>query len=72
MLQKFKISKKHHSKEQGTTKDEYNSEVENFSLKTIKTATNHFSEETKLGKGGFGLVFKVGRQTSLIEYIEFK
>ncbi|XP_028767273.1 putative receptor-like protein kinase At4g00960 [Neltuma alba] len=58
LLQKSGTSKKHYSKEKGTSKDEYDGEVQNFSLKTIKVATNYFSEEAKLGKGGFGLVFK--------------
>ncbi|KAI9128345.1 hypothetical protein K1719_001338 [Acacia pycnantha] len=58
LLQKLEILKKRHTKEQGAMKDEYNSEVQNFSFKTIKVATNYFSEEAKLGEGGFGLVFK--------------
>lgn len=30
-----------------------------FSLGTMKTATNNFAEENKLGEGGFGPVYKV-------------
>lgn len=30
-----------------------------FSYKDLKSATNNFSNETKLGEGGFGDVFKV-------------
>lgn len=47
--------------------DEDNSgDVQNFSLKTIKVATNYFSHETKLGEGGFGPVYKVISQTFLL------
>ncbi|XP_054787229.1 cysteine-rich receptor-like protein kinase 10 [Prosopis cineraria] len=59
LTQKLENSKKPHFKEKGTAKDEYNNgEVQNYRLKTIKVATDYFSEEAKLGKGGFGLVFK--------------
>ena len=30
-----------------------------FGLATLKVATNNFSDENKLGKGGFGVVYKV-------------
>jgi len=30
-----------------------------FDLKTIESATSNFSERNKLGKGGFGEVYKV-------------
>lgn len=30
-----------------------------FSLATIQAATNKFSQENKIGKGGFGVVYKV-------------
>lgn len=30
-----------------------------FDFKTIEAATNKFSEENRLGEGGFGAVFKV-------------
>lgn len=30
-----------------------------YSYKDLKTATNNFSEENKLGQGGFGDVYKV-------------
>lgn len=31
-----------------------------FALVTIETATNNFSDDNKIGKGGFGTVYKVG------------
>lgn len=33
-----------------------------FDFKTIEAATNKFSEENRLGEGGFGAVFKVSKQ----------
>jgi hypothetical protein len=30
-----------------------------FDLATIEAATNHFSDDNKLGEGGFGAVYKV-------------
>jgi len=30
-----------------------------FDLATIEAATNRFSDENKIGKGGFGVVYKV-------------
>ena len=34
-------------------------EPEQLNLVVLKAATNNFSEENKLGEGGFGQVFKV-------------
>ena len=34
-------------------------EVHYFNLSTIMAATNNFSDENKLGEGGFGPVYKV-------------
>lgn len=31
-----------------------------FDLATIEAATNKFSDDNKIGKGGFGTVYKVG------------
>jgi hypothetical protein len=31
-----------------------------FDLGTIEAATNKFSDDNKIGKGGFGTVYKVG------------
>ena len=36
-----------------------NSELQFFDLNTITAATNNFSSENELGRGGFGSVFKV-------------
>lgn len=36
-----------------------NSDLPFFDLPTITAATNNFSVENKLGKGGFGSVYKV-------------
>ncbi|MED6208123.1 hypothetical protein PIB30_042233 [Stylosanthes scabra] len=40
------------------THEDNKGEVQYFSLSTIKVATNSFSDDTKLGEGGFGPVFK--------------
>ena len=32
-----------------------------FDIQTIRVATNNFSEDNKLGEGGFGTVYKVNR-----------
>lgn len=36
-----------------------NVETIQFDFETIKVATNEFSDENKLGQGGFGSVYKV-------------
>ena len=33
--------------------------VKQFSLVSVMAATNNFSDENKIGKGGFGSVYKV-------------
>lgn len=33
-----------------------------FDLPTLQEATENFSEENKLGEGGFGTVYKVNKQ----------
>ncbi|XP_031477985.1 cysteine-rich receptor-like protein kinase 15 [Nymphaea colorata] len=38
--------------------DERNHELPHYSLKAVQAATNNFSEENKLGRGGFGPVYK--------------
>ncbi|KAF3784799.1 Cysteine-rich repeat secretory protein 38 [Nymphaea thermarum] len=38
--------------------DERNHELPHHSLKAVQAATNNFSEENKLGRGGFGPVYK--------------
>ncbi|MED6173934.1 hypothetical protein PIB30_064402 [Stylosanthes scabra] len=40
------------------THEDNKGEVQYFSLSTIKVATNSFSDDNKLGEGGFGPVFK--------------
>lgn len=40
----------------GTSRTE---ELELYDLDTVKAATNYFSNQNKLGEGGFGLVYKV-------------
>lgn len=44
-----------------------------FSFDLIKTATNNFSSENKLGEGGFGPVYKVilGKETTAITFLFF-
>lgn len=39
-------------------------ELSSFSLRSILDATDFFSEESKLGEGGFGPVYKVKIQES--------
>ena len=40
-------------------KGKTDNELPMFAFSTIETATEHFSEENKLGRGGFGPVYKV-------------
>ncbi|KAF3784791.1 Cysteine-rich receptor-like protein kinase 10 [Nymphaea thermarum] len=40
------------------TEDERNHELPRYSMKAVQAATNNFSEENKLGGGGFGPVYK--------------
>ena len=37
-----------------------------FDLVTLQDATNNFSDDNKLGKGGFGVVYKVGDNGLLV------
>ena len=41
--------------------DDDSAEMHYFDLSTLLTATNNFFDLNKLGKGGFGLVYKVKR-----------
>ena len=37
-----------------------------YELSTLQAATNNFSNEHKIGRGGFGIVYKVIRMLILI------
>jgi hypothetical protein len=41
-----------------------------FGYLTIKVATNNFSEENKLGEGGFGAVYKVIFENSPVSIVK--
>ena len=41
--------------------DGKNSEFSVFDFEQVLVATDHFSEENKLGQGGFGAVYKVSK-----------
>jgi len=36
-------------------------EITNVDFSTIRSSTDNFSDENKLGKGGFGEVYRVGK-----------
>ncbi|XP_061354610.1 cysteine-rich receptor-like protein kinase 25 [Gastrolobium bilobum] len=59
-VKNLKSSRRSHFKKQGmnATHEDNSGEVHYFSLRTIKVATNYFSDGAKLGEGGFGPVFK--------------
>lgn len=54
-----KLKKKYKAKEEDAAKEITAEECFIFDLATLKAATNNFSDENKLGKGGFGVVYKV-------------
>ncbi|KAE9612799.1 putative protein kinase RLK-Pelle-DLSV family [Lupinus albus] len=56
ILVKSLKSSSRHLKEQGH--GDNSGDMHYFSLSTIKVATNYFSDDAKLGEGGFGPVFK--------------
>ncbi|XP_019444518.1 PREDICTED: cysteine-rich receptor-like protein kinase 15 [Lupinus angustifolius] len=56
ILVKSLKSSSRHLKEQGH--GDNSGDMHYFSLSTIKIATNYFSDDAKLGEGGFGPVFK--------------
>ncbi|XP_049931725.1 G-type lectin S-receptor-like serine/threonine-protein kinase RKS1 [Nymphaea colorata] len=47
------------------TEDERNHELPQYSLRTMQAATNNFSNENKLGRGGFGVVYKMNTMVGL-------
>jgi hypothetical protein len=47
------------NREQTSEKNMDDLELPFFDFNTITMATNNFSEENKLGQGGFGIVYKV-------------
>ncbi|RLN30994.1 cysteine-rich receptor-like protein kinase 10 [Panicum miliaceum] len=49
-----------------------NSEFSVFDFEQLLEATNHFSEENKLGQGGFGSVYKKRRKILVYEYLPNK
>ncbi|KNA06552.1 hypothetical protein SOVF_179980 [Spinacia oleracea] len=55
-----KRSKKHHSLPIGHSEDFTSVESLQYDLGTLQCATNNFSDENKLGEGGFGGVYMVG------------
>lgn len=40
-----------------------------YGFSTISNATNHFSDSNKLGEGGFGPVYKVGKFIQLKHWL---
>ncbi|KAK4588145.1 hypothetical protein RGQ29_019230 [Quercus rubra] len=53
-----KLKKKYKVKEEDAAKEITAEECFIFDLATLKAATYNFSDESKLGKGGFGVVYK--------------
>lgn len=47
------------NREKSGDRDMDDLELPLFDFNTITMATNNFSEENKLGQGGFGIVYKV-------------
>ena len=46
------------------------SEFTVYDFSQVLEATCHFSEENKLGQGGFGPVYKVRKRKTIMRYIE--
>lgn len=46
--------------------------INTFSLRQIKDATNNFAPANKIGEGGFGPIYKVSTKTQTRLYVENK
>lgn len=68
---KTKYIQEENGKESGATDSITTVESLQFNLATIEAATEGFSVNHKLGEGGFGVVYVVKDEFSLIVYFSF-